>query len=163
MTVLNLPRTHEGSLARKISQAERDLRVICKTKVKVVERVGVTLKAQLVKANQWSNMNCNRSNCLPCFSGESKKFSCCRRSATYLTQCKLCQANDLKVVYIGETSNSIYERALQHMKSTSEDKEGHMTHHLKECHPGAAPIDSFSIREITPTHLHMPDNWKKLN
>ena len=149
VTYYTIPRTHDGALARQISRTEMELRVVCKTRVKIIECVGSTLKSILVKSNPWKALNCPRLDCLPC-KQDDKKFSCTRRNCTYITQCKLCLSEGKKVVYIGETSNSIFERALQHIKSTSEDKEGHMAHHINEKHPGALPMETFSIAQITP-------------
>ena len=54
--------------------------------------------------------------------------------------------------YLGETSNSIKERAAQHMKARTEDKEGHMRSHLAEAHPEVEVdvMDAFKIAHITP-------------
>ena len=51
VTTINIPRTHDGALARAISKTEMDLRLVTKIRVKVVERVGVTLKSLLVRSN----------------------------------------------------------------------------------------------------------------
>ena len=131
-----MPRTHDGEPAKAVSKAESNLRIVSKTKVKVIERVGVTLKNLLVRNNPWSGQNCPRSDCLPCASDKDKGYSCSRRSATYKTSCKLCLAQGRKVDYIGETSNSLHERAAQHLKAKSKDKEGHMFNHIQEAHPG---------------------------
>ena len=66
VTTIRIPRTHDGLLARKLSEAENRLRTVFPTKVKVVESVGKILKSILVKANLWANQNCPRNDCLPC-------------------------------------------------------------------------------------------------
>ena len=151
VTVINILRTHDGNMARMISEAERKLRAICSTKVKVIESVGPTLKSMLVRSNPWANLNCPRDNCLPCNSTENKKFNCTRRSITYMSECKLCKDLGCRTVYIGESSNSLSERAGQHIKDAEDpQKESHMQRHISEEHPGVNPADTFSIKQITP-------------
>ena len=49
--VLNVPRTPNGTLARLVSKAEQNFRLVCTTKVNIAERVGTTIKSLLVKSN----------------------------------------------------------------------------------------------------------------
>ena len=106
------------------------------TKVKVIERVGNTLKSQLVRSNPWGNSNCPRPECLPCTNGP-KNFDCKRRSVVYMTTCKLCQSENKKVSYIGETSNSMSERMSQHLEDALDvAKDSHMRRHLEDTHGG---------------------------
>ena len=51
VTTFTVPRTHNRALAKALSKVEMDLRVIGKTKMRIVEKLGVTLKYQLVKSN----------------------------------------------------------------------------------------------------------------
>ena len=97
--VLCIPRTHDGQLAKEIKTTEEQIRKVCLTKVRVVERVGPTLKSQLMKSNPWAQESCPRQDCLPCSDAE-KGFDCRRRGVTYTSECNPCKNEGAKVVYI---------------------------------------------------------------
>ena len=123
IAVLTVPRTHGGELVKLFREAETNIRSVCTTKVRVKERVGNTVKSLLTKSNPWIGENCPRQDCLPCQS-KDKGFDCKRRGVTYMTSCNICQAQGSTTAYIGETSNSLYERAGQHLsdfKATSRE------------------------------------------
>ena len=82
VAVLKVPRTHDGALAREMRKTEVKLRSVCNTKVKIMEKVGPTLKSILVKSNPWSSENCPRPNCLPCKT-QNKGFNCKRRNINF--------------------------------------------------------------------------------
>ena len=65
----------------------------------------------------------------------------------------VCRQEGQSVTYIGESSNSLSERAGQHVKdATDPSKESHMRRHVQEEHPGEVPSQCFTIKVITP-HL----------
>ena len=62
-----------------------------KLKIKIVERGGNKLTDLLHKSNAWSELDCDREDCLICKTENSKKGSCRRRNILYETYCITCQ------------------------------------------------------------------------
>ena len=67
-----------------------------------------------------------RQDCITCNQGDEQRLDCRRQNILYESECVVCKAakkdgkdgNDLKDgkdVYVGESSQSIYERAKEHM------------------------------------------------
>ena len=66
-TVMFVPATPEGELARKIQESDDKLRESTgERKMKVVERGGESLREQLCRNNPWGNRKCGREQCLIC-------------------------------------------------------------------------------------------------
>lgn len=149
ISTISVPRTDNGRLAKMLSESETRIRQVCTTKVRVVEKVGTTMKALLVKSNSWSGSRCPRANCLPCNTADDSPSDCRRRNVTYYTECQLCKKDGIKVQYIGETSNSLSERIGRHIEDALDDsRESHMRRHIQEEHPGALLTDVYSARTI---------------
>ena len=70
---------------------------------------------------------------------------------TYTSECILCAEKGVKTHYIGETSNSLAERTLQHVDDCIDNsKESHMRRHCLEEHAGANPTKVYKVSQITP-------------
>ena len=136
-TVIFVPRTPEGELAKRIRAAEQDLQKFCSSKVKIVEETGNMAKSLVHKANHWAGDDCGRDDCMVCVNGDEKKGDCRRRNNTYLTECRTCLERGEKVRYIGETARSCYERGLEHQRDArGEKEESHVHSHWIERHQG---------------------------
>ena len=61
-------------------------------KLKVVEKTGEKLVDLLHRSDAWSDMDCNREDCLICGSAGEKerKGKCKRRNVVYETYCLTC-------------------------------------------------------------------------
>ena len=112
-TVLFVPQTPGGELARRLRAAENELSALGCGKVKIVEKGGRTLRQTLVRSNPWDGGLCGRKDCLPCKNGEENS-RCSKRNIVYETQCQECKKNGKKKVYIGESSRTAHERGLEH-------------------------------------------------
>ena len=98
-TVMFVEPTPESVLKRKIQEvAKRN-----KVKVKVVERVGMTVKGLLQKSVPFDRMKCGRRDCMVCES--NKDVDCRTRGCVYELKCKQHIHK-----YDGQTGRSIYER-----------------------------------------------------
>ena len=65
-----------------------------------------------------------------------------------MSQCMTCKEQGKKVVYLGESSNSLTEHASQHLKDAYDPtNESHMMGHIVDEHPGEAPENIFSIKQ----------------
>ena len=133
-------------------------------RIKIVEKTGVKLENLLHKSNPWQGEDCQRDGCLLCLTKrETGKFldqDCTKRCITYETWCITCERREQKRIdeehpeedekarmkryqqirlfkYIGESSRSIYERGLEHLRDLEELKtDSHMLKHFCEMHTG---------------------------
>ena len=147
-TVLFVPQTPHGELAQRLKLAEKELFKLCGTKVKIVERAGIGLKTVLVNPNPWAKQACGRIKCLPC-QEEKNAGTCKKRSITYETRCKSCQAQGKDKIYIGESARSSYERGAEHSNDyLSEVADSHMFNHYIEDHNSEGSRPKFSMKVL---------------
>ena len=162
-TVMFIPFTQGGQLAKKLRDAEEKLGSITGYRMKMVERAGDKLEDLLTRADPWQGLDCGRAACLLCQTKQktSKNLNqdCHTRSLVYETWCMSCmQKEEAKIeekyegdarkikeekgkikkhLYIGETSRSIYERTLEHQGDVDQLKpSSHMLRHMIEMHRG---------------------------
>ena len=144
IATLQVPKTPGDNLAKQLRKTETKLRAVSTTKVKILERVGCTLRATLVKSDPWGGEPCHDLNCHPCKT-EDMKVSCRRRNVCYTNQCLKCKATGVNTTYIGESSNSLRERMQQHCEDFSDSsKESHMRQHLEYAH-GGGTVEHLTI------------------
>ena len=133
MSVLFIPYTVEGELARRLKAAEADQSKLIKDKVKIVEETGQTMTSLLTKADP-STASCGREQCVVC-KDEKQRGKCKARSVTYQTSCNACTAKGKEAIYIGESSRSVFERSLEHLEDFKKEKDNsHMFSHTTEAH-----------------------------
>ena len=65
--VMFVPYTPGGVLAKQLRENEEKLASLTKNKVKIVERTGTKLQDIITKANPWKGKDCERKNCMLCF------------------------------------------------------------------------------------------------
>ena len=163
--VITVPHTHCGLLARLMRLKEEELFKLTGYKLKITERVGPSLKSQLVRSDPWAGRDCDREDCLLCVSkiksGKKSNQSCKKRNAVYETWCESCRVRDEKnenekednendknenekdknetkiYKYIGETCRSSYERGSEHLADMRTIKPGsHLLKHVLDQHEG---------------------------
>ena len=99
-------------------------------KMKVVERVGTTVKGLLQRSNPFGTMGCGRQKCCIC-SGDGNE-DCRSRGCVYEFVCIECQR-----MYRGQTGRSIYERGKEQIESwENEDDECPLKRHSMLYHEG---------------------------
>ena len=81
-TVMFVPRTRNGELAKRLKLVDTKLSNIMNDKLKFVERAGMKLKNILHRSNPWENVKCSRKGCLVCSNPDNKTFSCNKPSVT---------------------------------------------------------------------------------
>ena len=62
-----VPHTPGSALAKKLRENEEHLVKITGTKVKIIERTGTKIQDLLTRSNPWKGADCERQNCLLCF------------------------------------------------------------------------------------------------
>ena len=139
-TVLFIEQTPGGVYASRMREKEEILAGITGYRIKIIEKSGTTLKSLLVKSNPWAGGKCGRSKCLPCDSGvqESK---CSKRNVLYESTCRECLAMGEDFTYVGESSRSAYERAINHIDAyRDKHTDSHMYNHSLDKHNGRMDV-----------------------
>jgi hypothetical protein len=126
-TVMFVEATPGSLLRRKVQEVAKRNRV----KVKVVERVGCTIKSLLQKSNPFKILKCGRTNCVIC--KIDSDFDCRTRGCVYEIRCKECNRK-----YRGQTGRSTYERTGEHMDDWEKKRDRcPLWRHSMQYHSGA--------------------------
>ena len=102
-TFMMIDPTPGGELKKQIQRAARKNKV----KVKVIERVGTTVKRLLQRSRPFRRNKCTRTDCIPCKT--DSEIDCRTRGCAYSIVCEECER-----IYRGQTGRSIYERCKEH-------------------------------------------------
>ena len=77
--------------------------------------------------------------------------NCFKRNVCYRDICTRCEEQGIVAHYIGQSSNSIYDRGLQHTRDIkSKPDKAHMLQHALEFHKGDDPRKLFKMQLIKP-------------
>ena len=143
--VLFVRRTPGGKLINLLRKDEEALQQTTGTKIKLVERAGVSLKTQLWKSDPWNNLQCVDLNCRVC-SQDQKQQICHVRNLVYQNTCLICKEAGRLTCYIGESSRCLKLRGLEHYQDLEKRPEmSHMSKHQEEAHPGSEVRHQFSV------------------
>ena len=147
-TVLFVPRTPGGDLARRLREAEMKISNLTGDRIKIVEKAGIKLESRLHKSNPWSGGGCSRKGCLVCRQGEEgKSGDCRRRNILYRTTCLECKEKGKDTFYIGESARTSYERGKEHLNDFQKmSEESHMFNHQQEEHMDKENQVEFSMK-----------------
>ena len=98
VSVLFVPFTPHGELARRLTEAEKEMEKQTGIRVKIVEKAGTKLIDMLHKADPWQGKDCGRELCLLCSTKmETEKGmeqDCTRRNIVYETWCRSCEEKE---------------------------------------------------------------------
>ena len=158
-TVLFVEQTPDGKLASKLRELLTRLEPTLGFKIKVVEKIGASLRSKFPLYNLWEGALCGREQCIPCSQGAEFVQQCTANSVVHENICKTCNPEaggkrEVEVVedrvptaYIGETSRSIMERTKEHWEAyRNRNKESHLHKHQEMEHEGAPP--EFIMRVV---------------
>ena len=160
MSVMFVPYTKGGELAKRLRTAEEELQKQTGVKIKIVERSGRKLVDILHRADPWLGKDCGRPQCLLCETKmkteKDMRQDCTKRCVIYETWCMTCEEKEVRRIeeetedekerrkkieeiklfkYIGESSRSLYERGLEHLRDKEELKaDSHMIKHFFDQH-----------------------------
>ena len=109
-SVMFVEATPGSELRKEVERIVRRHRV----KIKVVERVGTTVKRALQKSDPFLRRGCDRDQCVVCDS--DCDVDCRTRGVVYELWCKECTRK-----YRGQTGRSTYERTKEQVSSTGSD------------------------------------------
>ena len=127
-SVMFVEATPQSQLRKEVEKVLRKYKV----KVKVVERVGTTVKRLLQKSNPFTPKDCGRDSCLIC--AEGCKVDCRMRGVVYELWCKECLRK-----YRGQTGRAIYCRGKEHVEDGDVDKKPLKRH--KELFHGGQDVE----------------------
>ena len=137
-SVLFVPRSERGTLTERLRKEEEVISCQSGYRVKIVERGGTKLGDMLIRSDPFAGADCRRKDCYQCLTKSitCKWIPCWRRNSTYMATCFRCKEKGVVAVYHGETSKSLYTRALQHVeKLKSWDTANFMLKHNIEQYP----------------------------
>ena len=92
--------------------------------IRAVETGGTKLKHELFKPDLTSGQPCGKPDCLfdPVGGQAVGGGSHHKAGAVYQAVCRLCEADNIKAEYIGETGDSGYSRGLLHAAAIRNDQ-----------------------------------------
>ena len=128
--VLFVDTTPNGELRRRVETAckRNDMRI------KVVEKIGSTMKKELQRSNPFGQQHCKRIDCVTCNLG--LQINCRKRGQVYEIWCKDCEAN-VEKKYKGQTGRTLYHRMKEHFKKWDDKVEDSALYkHSVQCHGG---------------------------
>ena len=142
-SVLFVEQTKGGELASNLRNLLTRLAPTLGFGIKVVERAGASLRSKFSQGALWDGAKCGRGDdCITCSQSTETLPPCTRVSVVYENHCTICNQeaggtqeartveNAPPSIYIGETSRSIQERALEHHADLRNKREkSHMYKH----------------------------------
>ena len=133
-TVLIVPVTKDGILAKEVRQREFEINKNGNTRVKVVEDGGVQLKNFLVKKDPFPTLKCETNKCFICKSEKSEnlRFACNSDNVGYQLQCDTCFERGITRVYEGESSRSARIRGSEHLSDLKYQRSSSVLYKHKE-------------------------------
>ena len=164
-TVLQVPNTNGGVLARNLMRAEEKLARVSGYNVKIVEQSGIQLCRMFDRV--FPNPTCHWDDCPTCLNSTKKGGSKCRKSnVVYEATCIECESastskeSETKIIgpddpsasiskYIGETSRTLAERSAEHITAASNfDLDSFIVKHWVAAHPALSqqPRIKFAVR-----------------
>ena len=148
-TVLFVPCTPRGTLAKRLREVEERGHRDRGWRVKVVEMSGQTIRSQISKANPWPNKTCEDPKCFPC-KEEKGGGNCQRKNVGYCITCKACKAE-----YHGETSRNMLTRGEEHLRALENKSKNSVlwnhcvTHHQGEETPFTMKATGYYTEPLT--------------
>ena len=144
-SVLFVPPTPGGELAKRLKKRETELNFGNKMNIKIIEKGGIKIKNILVKKDPFPALKCNEKNCPFCNESPQietlEKQKCSAHNVGYRFQCQDCQ-----FTYEGETFRRIAVRAGEHVvKLKNESNQSPLWKHILEHHPQKGHEVKFTL------------------
>ena len=152
-TVVFVPSTRGSILLNSLKEDEERMANVTGFRVKYQE-AGGTVLANAFNKNLGSGQDCGRAGCPPCRKPEGR-VNCKARNLVYESKCLVCNPATSRVedqelddqpsgssvkpregIYLGETSRSLHERALEHERDARAfSTKSHIVKHWMNAHP----------------------------
>jgi hypothetical protein len=163
-SILWIPATPEGELMENIKEELAKSKGPAETKIKLVQRGGVSTASSLVKSNPFVRKNCGRRECVNCRQGgeQGSEGKCYKSGIGYRGECVRCPAEsrskgaaepDIQhAFYHGESSKTFFRRTIQHHDAYVKKKDkSWMWNHVLEDHEGVIRGDGLGDFKFTVT------------
>ena len=153
-TVLFVPPTPGGILAKKMRERQAQLSKNSKLKIKVVEQGGVKIKSLLSKADPFPTQDCISERCPVCRTtaftelGKKSQFRtpCSAMGVGYSVTCVNCEKLGRKSSYEGETGRPARVRFAEHISELERKVENNpLQKHTNLEHPTTQGLFRFKI------------------
>jgi hypothetical protein len=145
-TVIFVPSTRGGLLVKKLKENEEEMSNLTGFKVKFQE-AGEAKLINSFEKDLGKGRHCGRKPCPPCDMARENRHNCRSRNLIYESCCQTCNPSSLQVeksrntqprigVYVGETSRSLHERAVEHANDAKDfNPKSHIVKHWMLSHP----------------------------
>ena len=115
-------------------------------RIKVLEKLGPTIRDTLSNPNPWNGSHCGRLECQPC---KTKEGSCRQKNVLYTISCLTCLQSGHRSVYHGESSRTLYERSWEHWDGLRQKtEESVLSRHWREHHSDQETEPEFSVKLV---------------
>ena len=115
-SVLFVPATHKSQLAKDIRDIEAANRQGRKTRIKIVELTGRTVRNTIAKNYPWRFEGCGSDQCFHCTTNENPTISCRTPGVGYTITCTVCGSGGLLAQYQGESGKNMFSRGKDHLR-----------------------------------------------
>ena len=153
-SVLFVPATPHSALAKLLQNHEKQNNQGRSSRIKIVERAGISLKNVLAPNDPWGIVKCQDLDCFTCTTNmEPAKVSCRTPGIIYNIFCNICGNDNREAVYVGQSGKNAYSRGKDHIDAFLAGSNSHClvihhrTHHPDlprlVAHYRMAPIRSY--------------------
>ena len=128
-----------------------------------MEEKGDAIKDQVWSSNPWAGLDCERHDCLVCYTKDQGATGqdCRARGVLYENTCGLCKAKGKEVKYVTESGRSTAERSAEHYydansnnTNTNKTSKSHMKTHMEEEHPDSLNMDVRKVFKMKIVRQH---------
>ena len=156
-SVLFVPATTHSALARMLQEHEQTNTQGRASRIKIVEKAGVSMKNMLAPNNPWGVTRCKDPKCFPCSSSTGPmKLSCRTPGIVYNIICTVCEKEGIAAIYIGQSGKNAYTRGGEHVDLFLAGNSSHcMAIHHRVHHPDL-PRDTSHYRMIPVRFFKAP-------
>ena len=115
-SVLFVPASHGSQLAKDIKDIEAANRQGRKTRIKIVELTGKTVRNSIAKNYPWRFEGCGSDECFHCTTNEDPTISCRTPGVGYTITCTICGVGGVLAQYQGESGRNMFSRGKDHIR-----------------------------------------------
>ena len=137
-SVLFVPATDGSKLAKEIRRKEEENNQGRRTRIKVVELTGHTVRNTLAKNYPWKAQTCSLDECFLCTTNVDVTLSCRKPGVGYKISCTLCKSMGVVAEYQGESGRNLFVRGKEHLREFKDKKSTNcMVIHSRKHHGGS--------------------------
>ena len=149
--------TPQSALAKLLQHHEQQNTQGRSSRIKIIEKAGISVKNLLAPNDPWGITKCQDPDCFPCTTNiEPSKVSCKTPGIVYNIFCNICQNENEKAVYVGQSGRNAYNRGKEHVDAFLAGNNSHcLVIHHKTHHPDL-PRDVSHYRMVLVRSYRSP-------